>query len=767
MKHCKPFRIVYLVILSCSVLGALLLVSSHPKFETDILSLLPSIHRDPVVEQALKVQASSLGKKVIVIVKSSRDTIAEREAERLAHDMRASGLFSRVDARLAVADMRPLVDLFMKHPFQLAPPPRQNSAAALVSAAQERAFAPDGIQWLQTADQDPLLLFPTYLQSLLPTGGTFSVRNGFLHVDDEQHRNVLITATLQGGAYSQDTQQAAVAFLNNLTVSPPSTILTSGIVLFAAESATRTKAEVSLISTLTMVAVVGFLIFAFRSFSAVVLVAGSVVTSFLGALFLSHSLWSVTHGQGLHLITIGFGSCLLGVCVDYAIHYMVAHRTAHNLEIQTPLEKIRAGLTLGFLTTVIGFLGIAISPFPGLQQLALFCILGLTLAFTSVYILFPSLVGQRKRDDQLLTQAERSQGIFSQQTVRIVLVALLAITISGLDNVAIIDDIRVLHTPSNHLIERQREVAKLVGLQDSGTVIVIDGATEEEVLQHEEAIRERLDILRNRDQLDSYRAVSTVIPSRQQQDKRFALFSSLVTSSPQTFETLISTLHLPSSAHAALMELPHTTPPSPATVQECLTQGACRSVEDLWLVMDNGRIVSTMPLNGFKGTHRDLIDDMPFARVVNHADSISHALQMYRVSATKVTLIFYAAILLLLASRYGIAHALRVFTPALCGAIAALSALGIAGVPVNVFSVFALMVLLGVSIDYAIFFAEDQKEGAATSYAVLLSAITTILSFGALAFSSTPALKSFGIVLSVGVLFAALLAPLAQQKEEG
>ena len=147
---------------------------------------------------------------------------------------------------------------------------------------------------------------------------------------------------------------------------------------------------------------------------------------------------------------------------------------------------------------------------------------------------------------------------------------------------------------------------------------------------------------------------------------------------------------------------------------------------------------------------------------MNHADAISSALRSYRVSATETAALFYLGIYLLITFRYGLRNSWRVIAPAVAGATTALAALGLAGIPLNVFSVFALLVLLGVSIDYAIFFAEDDEVSSSTSLAVVLSAATTIISFGALYFSSTPALQSFGVVLSVGVLFAALLAPLAQ-----
>ena len=49
---------------------------------------------------------------------------------------------------------------------------------------------------------------------------------------------------------------------------------------------------------------------------------------------------------------------------------------------------------------------------------------------------------------------------------------------------------------------------------------------------------------------------------------------------------------------------------------------------------------------------------------------------------------------------------------------------------------------------------------AATLAGVLLSAGTTLLSFGLLAFSSMPALSSFGLTLLVGIGIAVLLAPM-------
>jgi predicted exporter len=93
-----------------------------------------------------------------------------------------------------------------------------------------------------------------------------------------------------------------------------------------------------------------------------------------------------------------------------------------------------------------------------------------------------------------------------------------------------------------------------------------------------------------------------------------------------------------------------------------------------------------------------------------------------------------------------------------------LGLLGYAGVTLNLFHVLALLLVLGIGIDYSIFFAESQNERDTTMLAVILSTITTLLSFGLLALSQTAAIRSFGIVVSIGMVCALLFSPLAQPR---
>ena len=91
----------------------------------------------------------------------------------------------------------------------------------------------------------------------------------------------------------------------------------------------------------------------------------------------------------------------------------------------------------------------------------------------------------------------------------------------------------------------------------------------------------------------------------------------------------------------------------------------------------------------------------------------------------------------------------------------ALGIYGGIGVPLTFFSLMALVLVLGVGVNYAIFIVEADDRAPAPFAGVLLSAATTLLSFGLLSLSSMPALHQFGLLLLVGITIAVALAPMA------
>jgi predicted exporter len=84
---------------------------------------------------------------------------------------------------------------------------------------------------------------------------------------------------------------------------------------------------------------------------------------------------------------------------------------------------------------------------------------------------------------------------------------------------------------------------------------------------------------------------------------------------------------------------------------------------------------------------------------------------------------------------------------------------GAAGVSLQLFHVLALMLLLGIGVDYGIFFQEHSLRRDPTAWlATVLSALSTQLSFGLLGLSQTPALRAFGLTVRDEVVVLAVAA---------
>jgi predicted exporter len=115
--------------------------------------------------------------------------------------------------------------------------------------------------------------------------------------------------------------------------------------------------------------------------------------------------------------------------------------------------------------------------------------------------------------------------------------------------------------------------------------------------------------------------------------------------------------------------------------------------------------------------------------------------------------------------RYGMRGGIATTLPVVFAIALTLAAFGYAGVPLTLFNWLALMLVLGVGANYAVFLREGCMRDAAGLGAVwtgvLLSAATTLLSFGMLGASAMPALRSFGTTLAMGIVFSVLFAPLA------
>ncbi len=98
--------------------------------------------------------------------------------------------------------------------------------------------------------------------------------------------------------------------------------------------------------------------------------------------------------------------------------------------------------------------------------------------------------------------------------------------------------------------------------------------------------------------------------------------------------------------------------------------------------------------------------------------------------------------------------------PVATGLVVMFGVMGMTGLAFNLFNIVATILIIGLGVDYGIFMVCREFVGRdhATERAVLVSGLTTLAGFGALALARHPALYSIGMTVLFGITPAVLTA---------
>ena len=133
---------------------------------------------------------------------------------------------------------------------------------------------------------------------------------------------------------------------------------------------------------------------------------------------------------------------------------------------QSALRHIFPGITLGLITSVLGFAGLFFAPFPGMQGMAVFSSVGLCIAYGSVVICYPYFThglarpGFEKPLEWMRAYAALWRGKHDWKAWSIV-AALAVSSVFGCLRLVANDDVRLLQTPDAGVMAEQKRVQAL------------------------------------------------------------------------------------------------------------------------------------------------------------------------------------------------------------------------------------------------------------------------------------------------------------------
>ena len=291
---------------------------------------------------------------------------------------------------------------------------------------------------------------------------------------------------------------------------------------------------------------------------------------------------------------------------------------------------------------------------------------------------------------------------------------------------------------------------------------IVHGETPAQWWQRERDLAGELDaLISEHGALDSYRAISALWqPEGQQQALRQTLGERLY--HHPRFADYLQQLGLGEAALARQQQALEDAAGNSLSLDGWLAAVNDDSLRGQWGGCDRNGCTSLVQLAGLQD--RDTVAGLAAADrgryFIDRAGAVSGMLATLREHLAWLLLGAYLLSGLVLALARGPARALRLLGVPALASVVALAALGWLQGGFGLITVLALYLLLGIGIDYAIFFSQPEKRRDAAALAVLLSAATTSLSFGLLSLSATRLVADFGLTLLLGIGAAALIAPL-------
>lgn len=761
-------------------LGAWLLFGrGMSPIQTDLLAMLPATERHPLAEAAVERLAHANGDRMVLLVEHADDATAKDAARELGKRLAADPAFAAVAAELPPFDLDQLIAPYLAHRFHLLTDadratltqPGYDAEQALKRRLNEPFLAGVGVKlqddpfgWLQHwLDQQPWSRSP-----LLPEDDLLTA-----HRDDRSY--VMVIATLRGSSYDDQVQRAALAALARAEQAvkhdhPGMQLLRAGAVFHAAEARAGAEHDVHVVGLASTLGIAVLLLWTFRSPRPLLVAFLSTAIGVICALTATVLLF----GQ-VYLLTLVFGAALLGEAVDYSIQYLCARANAGSRwQAMQGVRQVRPALLLALATSLLGYALLGLMPFPALRQMACFAMMGMLAACLSVFWLLPALLtapATKPLSPMLVRGALALQTlagrVCSGRRSLLAIALLLLVAAPGWWRLGHDDDIHQLISPPAELSRQEARIRDIAGIGNGSQFYLVHGDDAEQVLQREEALEARLQSLVQNGKLESWTGVAGMLPSAQRQQENHAALAPLFASRAQ-LEALLQQAGLRTDVATAYLDA---WPGQPLTLAAWLALPVSTPFRYLWMDQGKDGIGSIVLPQGQDDVAvlRAAAEGLPGVELVGKPASISTLFGRYREYASVWLLAAFVLVALVFMWRYGRA-ASRVMAPPLLGIGLTLAALGYLGQPLTLFHWMALMLVLGVGANYAVFLHESEPHAAhlpgATYAGVLLSAVTALLSFGLLALSSMPALQHFGITLLLGIGFTALLVPAARSARE-
>ncbi|MGQ0752065.1 MAG: MMPL family transporter [Betaproteobacteria bacterium] len=748
-------------------------LARHASITTEVSAFLPAAANRAQALLVGQLREGVASRLLLIAIEHGDPNVLPEASRMLAQQLEATGLFGTVANGDPARTAKESAFLF-SHRYVLSPgvAAQRFGVEGLRDALQEEMellASPFGILTRRTLPADPTGEMRR-IAAAMPAPGAAPARTGVWLSPDGQR--ALLVAETRAAGYDIDAQTRAAAAVRQAFSenAPPGAVLRLAGPGIAASSTRETiERDAVRASLLSLTGVFLLLAAVYRSPRPVVLSALPALTG----LALGTTAVSLLFGP-VHGITLAFGAMLIGEAVDYPT-YLYAH-AGRGESLQHTLERIGATLGLAILTTACGALAMLLSSFRGLAQLGVLIVVGVLVAGAVTRWVLPALTPARTLERKMVRVpfADAPRSRFARGTLWwIAALAACGFAILLMQNERLWDDdLANLGPVPAELRALDAELRGQLGAPDVRHLVVVMAPDREQALQKSEVATQRLERAIASGWIARYDLAARYLPSRRTQAARRAALPDTATLG-SNLERAMHGLSFRAGLFAPFLADVERARSGP-WLDDAALQGTAFALRVETLLRRAGdQWAALVPLSGVRDP-RALADavaangdpDVFLIDLKREADALvagyrGEALRLFALGLLCVALLVYAGV-------RSAATTARVLVPVLAAAVLDVATLVLLGQRLTVFHMVALLLVIGVGLNYALFFNRRQwnpEERALTLLSLTVAGLATLWASSILATSGTPVLRAIGTTIAAGTLYAFVLSALLARPE--
>ena len=758
--------------------------ASRLKFEEDITKLIPTNDKTDVTAKVLK--QLNFADKTTVIFKLEKNGSAEdlKEMATAFSDSVSKSCkpyITGIQGKIDEENIQETIDfvynnlpLFLndKDYENIQQKIQKDSISATVQGNYKSIISPSGFVTKDFILQDPFGISFIALKKLqqLNIGDDFTLDNGFVMTKDKKKLLLFITSDISSSETEKNTifAEKLKSIQENLNTKfkGKTSISYFGSALIAVANANQIKSDIILTTSIAMFTLMLILILFYRKVLIPLII---FLPTVFGGLFAVAFLYFVR--EQISAISLGIGSILLGITIDYSIHILTHYK--HNSDVKTLYKDITMPVIMSSSTTAVAFLCLLFVKSDALNDLGIFAAVIVMASAIFSLLIIPHLYKPKENPAEHKKNVIDKMAHFSFHNNKILIGLCVIITIIccfTYNDVGFNNDLSQLNFVPKDIKAAEKQLEESTSLTSKTIYVASYGKSMEEALQYNSKLFGDLNIAKQQDKILNFSSVGGIVLSQAEQLQKIEKWNSFWTSQKKQFiqsELISEGSKLGFKPTTYNLFFDHLNFDfKPISAEEYLKIQALQLKE---FVTEKNGFYTISTLVKVSPEQRDA-----FVKMTSKEENVI-AIDRQQMNETffstlktdfnsLVNYSFVAVILILFFFFRRIELVIISCIPIALTGIVTAGIMGVFGIQMNIFSMIVCTLIFGHGVDFSIFmtsalqkeYTNGKNEIAIYRTSIILAVITTILGIGAMIFAKHPALTSISSVSLIGV-FAALI----------